>query len=622
MELSDLAAYAEEHFNIREQHKWAAFPGFSVLAMPESGRWVALLMSRWDADLGEMIQCCDIKCGREVLREAHEAYIVPPFRMTGPNWVGVSIGSRTRPEVVFKLLERAVHLENPGAYTMVLENKATDEDIVYADEALPFNGQFLDTDPMVPEAIRKMRTISKPGDRWGTFYRQARFMQDYEDNELWSGNFFHYYATYADLNVRQLRGYFAWRTNVRKGRFLPIATSLAYIYLYELINGVGVTSAEEAIKKLRAFEVGFLDTGIGDERMRGNLRRWMLDYAFLNAVPLEVLKANSDPAMFEKDEALAALARPDEASDEAIANALAFFVGKRLGAAGTLTQANDKNVRLWGNLWRTVVKSYDLKGKSFFKECFGSLQKIPYWPLYNALFVGSRVGQGKDYPINAVRGFYCERGTWRELTLGNNLQNREKLFALVHEAERVFRDYLKQGRRLKAKPQEAWATPYAEEVIQEERRLEREAARSALEINRAGLDKIRLEAGATRDKLLTEEEMAESVTNESSSAVALKSEIPSEAKPLSALPREVRAPSEAQSSVRLEPFERQVLLELLSGRSPLASIKAAKRMPSVVADALNEVFFDEIGDNIVESNGESISLIEDYREDLQEILGI
>ncbi len=53
MELSELTAYAEEKFNIHEQHKWADFPGFSVLADPNTGKWVALLMRQWDYETGD-----------------------------------------------------------------------------------------------------------------------------------------------------------------------------------------------------------------------------------------------------------------------------------------------------------------------------------------------------------------------------------------------------------------------------------------------------------------------------------------------------------------------------------------------------------------------------------------
>ena len=43
-------------------------------------------------------------------------------------------------------------------------------------------------------------------------------------------------------------------------------------------------------------------------------------------------------------------------------------------------------------------------------------------------------------------------------------------------------------------------------------------------------------------------------------------------------------------------------------------------MPSVVADAINEALFDEIGDNVLTCEGDEITLVEDYREDLESIL--
>lgn len=84
LELSDLTAYAEEKFHIQEQHKWMDFPGFSVLAEPHSGKWVALLMRQWDFETGSEVQCCDLKCGRGVLYEQNAPYLSLPFRMRGP----------------------------------------------------------------------------------------------------------------------------------------------------------------------------------------------------------------------------------------------------------------------------------------------------------------------------------------------------------------------------------------------------------------------------------------------------------------------------------------------------------------------------------------------------------
>ena len=42
--------------------------------------------------------------------------------------------------------------------------------------------------------------------------------------------------------------------------------------------------------------------------------------------------------------------------------------------------------------------------------------------------------------------------------------------------------------------------------------------------------------------------------------------------------------------------------------------------PREVADAINEAYFDEIGDNIVECEGDLLALVEDYAEEVKQIL--
>ena len=44
-------------------------------------------------------------------------------------------------------------------------------------------------------------------------------------------------------------------------------------------------------------------------------------------------------------------------------------------------------------------------------------------------------------------------------------------------------------------------------------------------------------------------------------------------------------------------------------------------MASIVTDAINEALFDEIGDNVLECEDDTISIIEDYREDIINLLG-
>ena len=122
MELSELTAYAEEKFHIHEQLKWDDFPGFSILADPGTGKWIALLMRQWDSDTGTEIQRCDLKCGQESLAELREPYLSRPFRMKGKKWVGVIFDRTTKPDVVFRLFDRAVYSGEPQGYTIVFED--------------------------------------------------------------------------------------------------------------------------------------------------------------------------------------------------------------------------------------------------------------------------------------------------------------------------------------------------------------------------------------------------------------------------------------------------------------------------------------------------------------------
>ncbi|MBQ6528159.1 MAG: hypothetical protein IJI38_06510 [Clostridia bacterium] len=106
MELSDLIAYARERYHIEEERKWNDFPGFSVLVHPRTGKWVTLLMRQWDTDMGEEIQRCDLKCGRQVLSQFPRPYLQAPLRMRGPKWIGIAFGDHMDEELIYRLFDR------------------------------------------------------------------------------------------------------------------------------------------------------------------------------------------------------------------------------------------------------------------------------------------------------------------------------------------------------------------------------------------------------------------------------------------------------------------------------------------------------------------------------------
>ena len=64
----------------------------------------------------------------------------------------------------------------------------------------------------------------------------------------------------------------------------------------------------------------------------------------------------------------------------------------------------------------------------------------------------------------------------------------------------------------------------------------------------------------------------------------------------------------------------EILSLLLSDKSIDDIISTNMILPEVLADEINEIFFDEIGDNVVECDLGKITLIEDYRQELERLI--
>ena len=704
MLLSELADYAEEKYQIKEEHKWAEMPGFSVLADPQTGKWAALLMRRWDYERGEEILRCDIKCGRQCISEFQVPYVTNAFRMKGNKWVGVIFDDRTDPEIVFELFDRAVRALAQRGFNIVLDSADDDRGAgkKYSDTLLPLEsmrgnydkrrlaqreaqdrrkkeeekhrreaqidsalrsrtGAFVNPSfsgrgnasggvltpgaiaDQIPPRILEMMKLYEYGSstfehKCRNFYRQGKFMEDYEDDASWGGEYRRYFTTYHDLNLNQLRGYFAWRTLVRRGVFHRITTSLAYMYLYELLNGIGASSPEECLRRMKEFETGYLDSGIGDPSMQENLRRWRMEYAVLNGSSTEEVLPFIDPELIERDRKLQVLRSPQEHTDEEVYGALSALSGGKTEKSSVILREPERGRHLFAEVWRYMSLHYMDDGWDIFTACFGKMKKFPWHPLANAVYLDREERGETVYEINACRKFVYKSGQWSEMRYDELFFDKYRIGAIMHEADRQLRMYLKTGHYLREKAGEEWIAPYVEAVIEADREAAAEAAKPRITIDLSGLDKIRRDAQITRDSLLTEEEMREQET------VETKPETPVIEAPAIIPDREETAVQPEASepfnlsvendkkSVHEEPgtvtieipsldeVHAQILLMLMRGESPAGLIRKEFLMPSVVTDTINEALFDEIGDNVLECDGDEIALVEDYREEVTLIL--
>ena len=499
-------------------------------------------------------------------------------------------------------IDKAAETNDPHGYTVVLGSSLSGSGGTYRDTELPFaDSAYSPPKEKIPERLREMKRLYEYG--WGSeeararnFFRQAVFMKDYEDDAPWDFSFVRYFPTYHDMDTRQLRGYFAWRAKVRSGEFRPIAGSAAYIYIYELLNGVGGDTPADCLKKLMEFDAGYLEPGLGDKRMRQNLRRWMLEFAVLHELPSETARQAADPAMIERDTALAVLRKPEIYPDEDVFSALCAFGGNKTADSPVITADPGRGRRLFADVWRSA-SAYRLRDKDLFTLCFGERTRRPWRPLGNAVVYLPEKPETRDYALDDSRSYHCRNGAWQVYSYDKTTFDPDRLRGFLHETDAGLRRYLKTGHSLRQKPEDAWADPFIAAVTEEDRRAALEASRPKITIDLSGLEKIRREAAGTRDSLLIEEETEEE-------------EAPA-----------VTAEADVQAELPLDEAQVSILRALLRGGDAAPVIRAHHLMPSIAADLINEALFDEIGDNVLLCEDDRLTLTEDYIEDLRLLLG-
>ena len=97
--------------------------------------------------------------------------------------------------------------------------------------------------------------------RSSLFLKQAKLLEFYSDDYPFDKSVVCYYPTYQALSDTELRGYFSWRTKLRSGDLQKTSLSFAFLYIYELLNQIGVTDPLDGYEKLLRFhkDYGALD---------------------------------------------------------------------------------------------------------------------------------------------------------------------------------------------------------------------------------------------------------------------------------------------------------------------------------------------------------------------------
>jgi hypothetical protein len=670
MELKEILDYIEEKHNIKEMNRWDSSSIMSRLCHPLTGKMIALIIRQWDSDSGMWMEHCDLKYDAS-LYDRMKSYIVEPLRMHGSNWIGICFNKDTESDYVFDIFDKAILQENPAENIIILddtksklsftETHATDkkssgisenieflepaEKKVYTDSILTFTKgrEFFKDREEVPKKIREMMALYKYDDySWNykarNFYKQAKFMEDYEDDYQGEvGEISGYYTTYHDLNEKQLRAYFTWRSEIRKGIYNKACTSFIYIYIYELLCGIDASSSYDTVNKLKTFEEKLSDKDILDVTIKRNLHKWYFEYSLLHGFSIEKIKEYVDKDVFAQDSALDILKNYKKASDEEIFESICFFAGKKGLNSVSLKKERDKSIFIFAFIWRYILKNVTIEGKGIFSHCFGRIHNRSWYPLFNAVYWSEKKPENGDYIVNGVRSYHYHDGSWNERGYIKSYFNKKKIDSIFHEIDRKIREEFKLGYYLGQRPDDSWIRKDIEDAFGKAIKELKKNERAKINIDFSALKKIRIDAESTKESLLIDEEK-ETFINTEVSRVGSESDNESETKnglfnrgiASEDKTGEIYEVLDISDKDRDMSFIKQnkntdintkILKHIIEEKDYKQLIKSNNLFASIVTDTINEIFFEKIGDNILECEGDDIYLIEDYREDILDIIG-
>ncbi len=552
---------------------------------------------------------------------------------------------------------------------------------VYADEPILKTGRQMQN--FLPDQYRKMREISRWQDdpkggagRWLSeaelFYRQGLLMADFEDDCPYNGTFKSYFPTYNAMSDRQLRGYFTWRAQVRRGTVEETSTSFAFLYLYELICGIGVDNPLDGFNKIKAFWDVYRAFEPSIDRFA---RVWLQDYAVFHGLDPKLLRDSKtvmfDNALIELRRAVRDLAPAPEPSGQAPKRRKTseptlplpsdeVREERLMAAINALSTYNLSNSRLDRSHHRDLrhvacavyvrmARYYDTHRKTgIVASLFGEETAMPYTMFASAVFFAPERHEDCEYRLDPIHIYRCQNGFWECMRIHGSRQKSSKLGEMMRACDQRLRLALDPAHPLK----EEKVPKYLAKIIDDEivAWLSWDAAHQPvkIDIDLTQLGHIRSAAVQTREALLIDEEREDGAPVEAE-ATLIEQPNTESAPGMTAEPGEMTirqnepdeptvsteefgvvapllasvdapvTPAPTEAANKLAPAEDTFLRALLEQNAAQATSAVAHSGQSedMLVDTINEALFDLVGDTVIEFGAAGPQIIEDYEADVR-----
>lgn len=473
------------------------------------------------------------------------------------------------------------------------------------------------------------------------FYEQGRFMEDFEDHYEKEVPFSAYFPGYQMMGYEQLRTYFTWRTRVRQGEVTDTSTSYLFLYLYELLNQIGVKSEEEGLEKLMDF---WMAVRSRQGAVGKYVLRWVKDYHVYYELPWsfkEFIERNGLSSYYPE--------LSDSGDHFELLCGISKYDLRKSAFYGDGREALIKDC--FHFMFSRLEQVFADKGLDLEAMIFQPAKNMPRWtPFKDALFYPVKRQTDRRVVLSEKEVYLCSNNQWTFNTTLTTESGKRLVGYLMKLMESVLRKTVKYKYKISAG---SLGEQAAEELKRSGISLEEEVTKAVLEfyrertktvvtVNPDRLRVIRQEALQTQEKLTVPEEeiytalwQPEAAPERALPDAEQKGEIATalagaeqeeEAAAVLTSPRQKEEENEPSGQDNpwmelgnvLTEVEREALRILWKKETDIRQFADSHGiMLEVLAEGINEKAMDCVGDGLL--NAELV-IYEDYREQIEEML--
>lgn len=517
------------------------------------------------------------------------------------------------------------------------DNRTNEENVYFTRDYDDVPLSFARKEAPVPEKIRRMQALyhttdQRPNARGYYFYVQGKFMEDYTDDYSGRVQMTRYFPTYHSMSPEQLRAYFTWRTKWREkeasllqsGSITPWTAEevraqrfLIGLYLDELINNIGCTPQEGYLKLSLLKKMTEADA-----LLCSRIARDMEDYRVYYDIPAKESGEMDLPTAVHILESFENYLSGKEEhfsySEQDIYTAMVT------GSGYSFRKPAEKELPLLSHVcaqsYGQVSAFYVAHGmRPLTEQFFGRRAQRPVTLFEGEVFFDHLARREYTYQKNPDETVQCRDGVWTKTSHPWTDHTSSAFRAFCREIDRQYRDLFHTRAPLKGQAADASMVSIIGQVmtaaLEEQKQAAWKAAHPEVKIDFSRLSGIRSDAEHTFEQLNIEEETEEPAPAPAPAPVEQKEETPVQETPAPA-----PEPSSAPASSVLNDLQTAFLQDFLSGGDPASFAREHHQMLSVLVDGINEALYEEIGDTVLEMDGNDVSLVEDYRPDVEALL--